>query len=76
MVEDVAAGTHRHVASAYLTFVALDRNGQRIHVPQILPETGHQKRRYEDAGRRREMRQPEMARKKEIRSTLAAEWHV
>jgi acyl-CoA hydrolase len=76
MVEDVEAGTHRHVASAYLTFVALDRNGHRIHVPQILPETDHQKRRYEDAGRRREMRQPEMARKKEIRSTLAAEWHI
>jgi acyl-CoA hydrolase len=76
MVEDVEAGTHRHVASAYLTFVALDRNGHRIHVPQILPETDHQKRRYEDAGRRREMRQPEVTRKKELRSALAAEWHV
>jgi acyl-CoA hydrolase len=76
MVEDVEAGTHRHVASAYLTFVALDRSGKRIHVPQIVPETDHQKRRYEDAGRRREMRSPEVARKKELRSAQAAEWHT
>jgi acyl-CoA hydrolase len=76
MVEDVEAGTHRHVASAYLTFVALDRSGQRIHVPQIVAETDHQKRRYEDAGRRREMRHPEVARKKELRSAASAEWHI
>jgi acyl-CoA hydrolase len=76
MVEDVKAQTLRHVSSAYLTFVALDDQGNRVQVPQIVPETHHQKRRYEDAGRRREMRSPEVARKKELRSTLAPEWHV
>jgi len=76
MVEDVYAQTHRHVASAYLTFVALEKDGSRIHVPQITPETDHQKRRYEDAGRRREMRSEEVQRKKLLRSTLAPEWHV
>jgi acyl-CoA hydrolase len=76
MVEDVYAQTFRHVASAYLTFVAFDQKGQRIVVPQIVPETDHQKRRYEDAGRRREMRSPEVARKKEIRAMLTPEWHV
>ncbi len=30
--------------------------GKRLVVPQVVPETEHQKRRYEDAGRRREMR--------------------
>jgi acyl-CoA hydrolase len=76
MVENVADQTLHHVASAYLTFIALDKTGQRIHVPNIHPETDHQLRRFEDAGRRREMRQPEMARKKESRATLAPEWHV
>jgi len=76
MVEDVHAQTHRHVASAYLTFVALETNGQRIYVPQIIPETDHQRRRYEDAGRRREMRSEEVQRKKAMRSMLAPEWHI
>ncbi len=76
MVEDVKAQTLRHVSSAYLTFVALDEQGNRVQVPQIVPETHHQKRRYEDAGRRREMRSPEVARKKELRAQLAPEWHL
>jgi acyl-CoA hydrolase len=76
MVENVYAQTLHHVSSAYLTFVALDANGQRVHVPQIIPETDHQRRRYEDAGRRREMRAGEVARRKEIRAILAPEWHV
>lgn len=76
MVEDIRAGVYRHVSSAYLTFVAVDMSGKRLEVPQVVPETEHQKRRFEDAGRRREMRSGEMARKKELRATLAPEWHV
>ena len=45
-------------------------------MPQVIPETDHQKRRYEDAGRRREMRAGETLRKKEMRATLGAEWHI
>jgi acyl-CoA hydrolase len=75
-VEDVHEQTFRHVASAYLTFVALEPSGKRITVPHVTPETDHQKRRFEDAGRRRELRSPEVARKKENRSTLTPEWHV
>jgi acyl-CoA hydrolase len=76
MVEDIRAQKLRHVSSAYLTFVAMDANGKLLPVPQVLPETAHQKRRFEDAGRRREMRSGEMARKKELRATLSPEWHV
>ena len=76
MVEDVAQQTMRHVASAYLTFIALDLKGQRIQVPQIAPETDHQRRRFEDAGRRRELHSPEQARKKELRASQSPEWHV
>jgi len=77
MVEDVRnGGGFRQVASAYLTFVAVDATGKSIEVPQVIPETDHQKRRYEDAGRRREMRSGEVQRRKDIRATLPLEWHV
>jgi acyl-CoA hydrolase len=77
MVEDVrGAGSLRHVSSAYLTFVAMDFGGNRIEVPPVIPETEHQKRRFEDAARRREMRSAETQRKRELRSKLAPEWHV
>jgi acyl-CoA hydrolase len=76
MVEDVRAGTLHHVSSAYLTFICVDQAGKRVQVPAILPETEHQKRRYEDAGHRREMRSPEVARKKELRAMLTPEWHI
>ena len=76
MVEDVRAQRLRHVSSAYLTFVAVDTTGQRIDVPQVLPETEHQRRRFEDAGRRREMRSDETRRKKELRAALTPQWHL
>ncbi len=63
MVENTIAGTTRHVASAYLTFVAVDSQGHPITVPLLETETEEEKRRYEDAGRRRELRQGERARK-------------
>lgn len=76
MVEDVRQQKLRHVSSAYLTFVAVDASGNRIEVPQVIPETEHQLRRYEDAGRRREMRSGETQRKKELRAILTPEWHL
>jgi len=76
MVEDVRQQKLRHVSSAYLTFVAVDASGNRIEVPQVVPETEHQLRRYEDAGRRREMRSGETQRKKELRAILTPEWHL
>ena len=76
MVEDVREQQLRHVSSAYLTFVAVDQQAQRLIVPRLVPETDHQKRRYEDAGRRREMRAGETQRKKEMRARLPAGFHV
>jgi acyl-CoA hydrolase len=55
-VEDLVTGAERHVSSAYLTFVAIDANGQRVPVPPVIPETEEEKRRYEEAGARREYR--------------------
>jgi acyl-CoA hydrolase len=55
-VENYLAGTRRHVSSAYLTFVAVDRHMRHMPVPEVIPETEDEKRRYEGAGRRRETR--------------------
>jgi acyl-CoA hydrolase len=55
-VEDLRTGEIRHTSSAYLTFVALGPNNERITVPAVIPETEDEQRRYEKAGQRREYR--------------------
>jgi acyl-CoA hydrolase len=55
-VEDLISGAERHVSSAYLTFVAVDKAGRGVPVPPIVVETEEEKRRYEEAGARREYR--------------------
>ena len=66
-VEHPQTGTLLHVASAYLVFVAIDREGRRQAVPQLLPETPNEIRRYADALRRREHRETEAARRNQER---------
>src|SRR5215468_8204237 len=55
-VEDAITREVQHISSAYLTFVALDENGKPASVASVLPGTEEEKRRYEQAGRRRERR--------------------
>ena len=55
-VEDLASGAVRHTSSAYLTFVAIDIDGNRVPIPPVIPESEEEKRRYEEAARRREHR--------------------
>jgi acyl-CoA hydrolase len=55
-VEDLLTGEEKHVSTAYLTFVAIDKSGGRLPVPPVVPETDDERRRYEEAGRRREYR--------------------
>jgi len=66
-VENYIAGTTRHVASAYLTFVAVDERGRHRAVPPVIPETEEEKRRYEDAGRRRDLRKWEMGSRAKVK---------
>src|SRR3974390_1426452 len=66
-VEDYIADTAQHDASAHLTFVAVDREGKRLKVAPVIPETEDQQRRYEDAGRRREIWRSEMKRRTKSR---------
>ena len=42
-VENYISGTTRHVASASLTFVAVDAHGKRKSVPALTPETDEDK---------------------------------
>lgn len=55
-VEDLIRGETQHTSSAYLTFVAIDDAGRPISVPQVIPETEDEKRRFLEAGLRREYR--------------------
>jgi len=42
--------------NAYLTFVAVDTDGKPVSVAEVLPETDDEKKRYEEALTRRELR--------------------
>ena len=55
-VENLITGEIQHTCSAYLTFVALDREGRRVPIPPVIPETADQKRRYAQAEQRRAYR--------------------
>jgi acyl-CoA hydrolase len=64
VVENYIVDTSEHVSSAYLTFVAVDAGGRHLQVPAIVPETPEEQRRYDDAGRRREIRRSELERRR------------
>ena len=71
--ENTRTGSVAHVASAYLVFVAIDDQGRRQRVPEAVPETADEHRRYEGALRRREHREVESARRKQAKLDSAAE---
>lgn len=54
--ERIGGGERRHILSAYLTFVAQDEHGRPRRVPEVLPETKHERQRYDEAQLRRELR--------------------
>lgn len=64
-VEDLRTGERRHTSSAYLTFVALGPNNERVPVPPVIPESEEEKRRYDEAGARREWRLAQRGRARE-----------
>jgi acyl-CoA hydrolase len=54
--ENPITGEFFHTASAYLTFVALDSRGKPVGIPQVIPETEIEKKRFQQAQLRRKMR--------------------
>ena len=62
--ENLLTGEKCHTSSAYLTFVAIDRNNRPIPLPPLTLETEEQKRRNSEALARREMRLAEKRKEK------------
>lgn len=54
--ENLRTGESRLCTTSFYTFVAVDADGNTVPVPQIIPETDFEKRRYEEAGERRKIR--------------------
>ncbi len=54
--ENLETGERRHTSTAYLTFVALDKNRRPTPVDSITPENEEQTRRWKAAAIRREFR--------------------
>lgn len=54
--ENLLTGNRVHTASAYLTFVALDNRRKPTEIPRLICETEEEKRRFEEAKKRREER--------------------
>ncbi|NPU83085.1 MAG: acyl-CoA thioesterase [Syntrophaceae bacterium] len=63
--EDVCTGEIRHTSTAYLTFVALDKNNRPQPLPELILETAVEERRNREAKIRRESRLAEKTREKE-----------
>jgi acyl-CoA hydrolase len=62
--ENLLTGKTRHTVSAYMTFVALDKNGRPIAIPPLLLETPEEQRRNREAQARRETRLREKTKEK------------
>lgn len=54
--ENPQTGQVRHTSSAYLTFVAIGEDGKPASVAPVIAKSEEEKRRYREAGRRREQR--------------------
>jgi acyl-CoA hydrolase len=54
--EDSAAGLRKRTTKAILTYVALDEAGVPVPVPPLIVKTSEERRRYREAGVRRNLR--------------------
>lgn len=54
-VEDSIKGTREKCNEAIFTFVAVDQNGTPLPVPELIPETEEEKKRYDGALRRKQL---------------------
>lgn len=54
-VEDQVTGQKRKSNEAIYTFVAIDQNGSPLPVPELIPETEEEKKRFDGALRRKQL---------------------
>ncbi|MGE5856071.1 MAG: acyl-CoA thioesterase [Syntrophaceae bacterium] len=62
--QNLLTGETRHTVWAYMTFVALDRNGKPIAIPPVILDTPEELRRNREAQSRRETRLREKTKEK------------
>lgn len=65
VAENLDTGKKRLCASTFYSFVAVDKEGNTQAVPEVVPETDEQKRRYREAEKRRSERLEDAARIRE-----------
>jgi len=63
--QNLFTGETRHTVSAYMTFVALGKNGKPTSIPPLILETPDERRRNREAQARRETRLRERTKEKE-----------
>jgi acyl-CoA hydrolase len=72
MSEETLTGERKLTSHAYLTFVAIDADGGRVEVPDLVLETEAQRTRAMEAESRRQQRLTAKARLAQVEDELAA----
>ncbi|QJX80808.1 acyl-CoA thioesterase [Priestia megaterium] len=68
--EELKTGKRRIAATAFLTFVALDDEGNTVKFPRVIPETDEEKKLYETGSIRAEARKARRLKSKELANFL------
>ncbi len=66
--ENLMTGEVRHAASAYLTYVAIDKDGRPVEVAPLIVETEEERRRQREGKARRELRLAEKRKEEACRT--------
>lgn len=66
--EDLRSGERTHTGTAYLTFVALGKDGKPEVIPRVIPESALEKDRFREGELRRAQRLKDLARKQSKRN--------
>ena len=68
ITENIQTQSTRHANSCFFTMVAVDENGRATEVPPLEPSTADEKRRFQAAEIRRELRQEFESRRQALQS--------
>lgn len=72
--EDLMTGDKSIAATAFLTFVALDENNQKMPVPQVIPETEEEIQLHQTAPARAAMRRQRREESRQLANFLTTDY--